>query len=475
VQNNDTSSDNKKTVKAAISNTVSNGIVMVFALIMIPITTRILSATDLGVATNFFSVRNICLNIFTLATYMTVNKGMLEYKKEKGSYLSSLLLFNTIVIGGLFFISLPFSGIISEGLGISKIFVYMLFASVFLWMAYNLGTTYLLFHNRYGWMFLVNMCIGPVSQLLAVFLITHMDSDKYMGRIIGIDGFYWVIGAISAVIILIHAKKIVTKEHLKFALTMSIPLVPHLLAQTVLSQSDLLMITYYTGADKAGIYSMAYTIGMVLYTILFQIMNVWSPWVYRRMYEGNVEIIYKYSKIIYFIAFVMAIGLMVISPEAVKIFFADEYQECVYLIPILVVGMYFMFLYLFFYDVEYYHKKTVYIAIASIAASVLNLVLNAIFIPLFGYTAAGYTTAIGYLALLFLHMFFMKKVDKRKIYNLKLMFLVSIMVLLYALAIYWLIDYPIIRYVLLIITLGLVAMRMWREGLEMVKVLRGSK
>ena len=90
--------DGKKTAKAALYNTIANVIVMLFALCFIPITTRVLSTSDLGIATNFFSVRNICLNIFTLATYMAVNRGMLEFKNEKKEFLSSILIFNLIFI-----------------------------------------------------------------------------------------------------------------------------------------------------------------------------------------------------------------------------------------------------------------------------------------------------------------------------------------------------------------------------------------
>ena len=73
-------SDNKETVKAALSNTIANVIVMAFALLMLPITTRILSTEDLGIATNFFSIRNICLNIYLLYN----NCKLLKAQYHKG-------------------------------------------------------------------------------------------------------------------------------------------------------------------------------------------------------------------------------------------------------------------------------------------------------------------------------------------------------------------------------------------------------
>lgn len=448
MQSSKISSDNTATVKAALVNTVANIIVTLIAMIMIPITTHILDATDLGNAVSFFSIRNICLNIFTLASYTAVNRGLLEFPQEKFKFLSSLLLFNLGIISALGMIYFLFHSYLEHFLGFTPLLSVLLFLSVLLWMSYTIGTTYLLFYNCYKAMFFITMCIGPLSQFLSIYLILYFDTNKYLGRIIGLDGFYWLIGLFFLILILFRGHFIFQKKYITYALTLSLPLIPHLLAQTLLSQSDIIMITNICNAEKAGIYSMAYTISMVLYSLLSQIMAVWSPWCYRRLAENNTSIIYKYSKVLFFLALIMSIGLMMISPEAVNFFLADSYHECTYLIPIIVVGMFFLFSYTFFYDIEYYHKKTKMIAIASIISAILNILLNTIFIPICGYIAAGYTTAIGYFFLMLLHMFFMKKIDTRKIYNIPLLFLSSLFVLICAFIMQYLINQILLRYLI---------------------------
>ena len=45
---------------------------------------------------------------------------------------------------------------------------------------------------------------------------------------------------------------------------------------------------------------------------------------------------------------------------------------------------------------EYYLKKTQYIAAGTMAVALLNVLLNALCIPRFGYVAAAYTTVVSY-------------------------------------------------------------------------------
>ena len=55
---------------------------------------------------------------------------------------------------------------------------------------------------------------------------------------------------------------------------------------------------------------------------------------------------------------------------------------------------------------EYYYKKTKLIALGTMLAAGMNILLNAVFIPTFGYVAAAYTTVACYLLYYLLHVVF---------------------------------------------------------------------
>ena len=68
-----------------------------------------------------------------------------------------------------------------------------------------------------------------------------------------------------------------------------------------------------------------------------------------------------------------------------------------------------LFLYNTIVPSEYYSKKTIYIMLGTSVAAVLNVVLNYIFIQVFGFVAAAYTTLAAYIVYLILHLVISRK------------------------------------------------------------------
>ena len=94
--------------------------------------------------------------------------------------------------------------------------------------------------------------------------------------------------------------------------------------------------------------------------------------------------------------------------------------------------------------------------VASSITAIANLVLNAIFMPIFGYMAAGYTTAVCYILFSVAHYIFMRIICKRElsvktVYDDKFVLLLSILYLIVTASIMLLYEYVIIRYSILII------------------------
>ena len=148
-----------------------------------------------------------------------------------------------------------------------------------------------------------------------------------MGRIIGIEVFNILFGIGSGIYILYKGKFKVKVTYIKKSLKICIPMIPHLLAQIVLASCDLLMIKNIVGSSEAGLYSMAYTISNILYTILIQLFMPWSPWVYRRIKKNEIDAIKTNSKLMMVGAWLLCISLFTFSPEMIKIFLTQNYYK----------------------------------------------------------------------------------------------------------------------------------------------------
>ena len=112
-------------------------------------------------------------------------------------------------------------------------------------------------------------------------------------------------------------------------------------------------------------------------------------------------------------------GLISIAPEIVEIFAPSDYYSAIWVIPPLVISVYFMFMYSLFACFEYYYEKSNFLMIASTIGGILNIVLNYFFIKEFGFIAAGYTTLFCYAFYAIVHYAFMRIIQKRNLSNIK--------------------------------------------------------
>lgn len=102
--------------------------------------------------------------------------------------------------------------------------------------------------------------------------------------------------------------------------------------------------------------------------------------------------------------------------------------------PPVACAVFFKFLYPLFSNVEFYYEKTGFVMVASCIGAVANIILNYIFIPIFGYLAAGYTTLFCYILYSFAHYVFQRKVLRdvgieQPIFDLKYILLFSSVIL----------------------------------------------
>ena len=422
--------DGKKTLISIICNIVTIVISMLVSLVTTIFLTRIISLSDLGIATSFMTMKGIFNIICLLSMYIAINRMLLDIKGNDFEYLSSIYIFSSMFCLFTYFIYLIFSKYFNYFLGFDTKLMNLMFLMMFLINSCTIVVTYWNFKNNYKWTFIYNILSNPVSQICSLVFAILLTNKKYLGRIVGIDTFNIIFGIVCSFLICFKGKFTYNKDYVKKSLKICIPMIPHLLAQVILSSCDLLMIKNLTGAANAGIYSMAYTISNLLYALLVQLFNPWSPWVYRRLKNNEIDTIKSNSKVLISLSFVLCVGLICVSPELIKIFLTKDYYPAINLIAPICIGFFFQIMYIFFYDVEYFYKKNSQIATYSVMAAILNIILNFIFIKKFGYYAAAYTTLISYFLLFMFHYYGMRKVEKRKIYDLKYIFLLSVILLM---------------------------------------------
>ena len=456
--------DGKKTVISMVTYLIANVIGMAVSLVALPVLTNLLSTAEMGIATSFITLKNIVTIILLLAMYISIDKIFVSVKdyNERYKYLSSIYIFSTIVAILIYIVYFIFQVPINKMLGFNTQMMTLMVLMCILINGCTLMVANWNFCNKAKYTFLYNLLASPISQILSIILVLILPSEKYLGRIIGVDFFNIVLGFVFGIVILKKGKRAFNKNYIKESLQISLPMIPHLLSQIFLSSCDLLMIKSIVGESSAGIYSVAYTISNILYTISLQIFKPWSPWVYRRIENKETDSIKENSKLIIHIVWIFCIGIFTISPELIKIFINSEYGEASLIVPPICLGIFFQMMYTFFYDIEYYHKKNKQIAMFSVITAIINIVLNYIAIHIWGYQAAAYTTIVSYMILCILHYFGMRKIDKTQYYDLKTLLVLSCVLILITFTNVVFNNSILIRYIILIFS-GIYILIRYRE------------
>ena len=155
---------------------------------------------------------------------------------------------------------------------------------------------------------------------------------------------------------------------------------------------------------------------------------------------------------------IMILFIMLLAPELIMIFGGKKYIESIYVVPPLAATVIFLFLYDMFSTVEFYYGENIGVMVASVLSAALNVGLNYIFIPKFGFYAAGYTTLVCFLCYAFAHFVFYrytcrKNGIKEHVFDIKFLLAGALVVIVVMLGINLIYKNMIIRYILVLATL----------------------
>jgi len=192
-----------------------------------------------------------------------------------------------------------------------------------------------------------------------------------------------------------------TKEMAKYGF----PLVVANLAAWILSLSDRYILEVFRGAHEVGIYSASYAISeksILLLASLFMLasgpigMNIWE----KEGEKKSQEFVSKLTRYYLLICLPAVVGLSVLARPGIDVLTAPEYYQGFRIVPLVALGGFFLGLQQRFQAGLAFHKRTNLIMIGIITSGLLNLGLNFLLVPRYGYMAAAVTTVISYAVLL---------------------------------------------------------------------------
>lgn len=444
-------------VKASFWFVICNILQKGISVITTPIFTRLLTPEEYGVFTVYQSWYSIIVIFATLNLFSGVyNKGLIKYKNEIPKFSSSMIgltIFCTFIITMFFLINKTFW---QNLLGLSSDYIFLILIQSLGTAAFSFWAKEERFSFRYKKLVALTVVTSLLSPMLAIILIISTNRYKAEARVFAFVFVNAVVGIYFIFSYLKKDKHLYDRKFWKYALCYSLPLIPHYLSQIVLSQSDRIMISNMIGVKEAGIYGVSYTVSMIMTFITNALNDTIIPYTFQKLKIGDYAAIRKISTLCILLTASGCGVVILLAPEIIKVIATPEYYDAIMIIPAVSSSVYFMFIFTLYANIEFYYEKTKNIMYASIFAAIINIVLNSIFIKLYGYYAAGYTTLFCYVIYSFLHMNFANRIVKKnigikRIYNDKLVIIISIILILYTILVVFIYKYIVLRYLLLII------------------------
>lgn len=420
------------------------------SLITTPIFTRLLSTEQYGIYNTYVSWVQIVTIIVTFRLdYGIFNKGMSQYPDQKDDYNATMQSITSILTFIFFLIYLILHSAINRLTGLSTLITIALFAEVFFTNAISFWMVRQRYDFKYKSVVAISISMTLANALLGI-LAVLLTNHCAVGRILSTVLVQVCFGLCIYMYNLKKAKHIFVKDFAKFAISFNIPLLPHYFASYILDQFDRIMIMKLVSYSAVGIYSIAYSSGFVIKIISSSLNNTLIPWQYRRLQEKDFSSIAECVKSIAKCVLLCFMGYMAFAPEIIRIFATREYYEAIYVLPPVVASVFLIFLYELYANIEFYYNENKFTMYIALGAALLNIVLNYLLIPRWGYVMAAYTTVISYSVLAIAHFLYMQHIVKKKestyIFSAKDFWIYLIIILLYSTAVPLLFRYPVVRY-----------------------------
>jgi O-antigen/teichoic acid export membrane protein len=452
---------------------MANMLIRSTAIITAPIFTRLLSPSDYGIASNFAAWLAIISVLTGLGLPYAIGVAKIDFPSELRKFVASIQTLGSIV--ALLF--LIFGIIFSDQLVLIMHLDKELIVIIFVYLLFLPSVVFAQEKYKYELLYKENIIIALFSSLGAIvfcilLILYKFDDQRYLGRIIGLILPLFLMGLYFYYKNLKDGWSIDIKKYWRYALKISLPMIPHALAMIVLTQIDRIMIIKYVGNYEAGLYSFGFSYAVLLMIVSNAILQAYKPWLYLTYQKNKINKIQESHKVITSVLCFLTILIITIGPEVLFVLGTEEFFDAKWVILPIALGTLYQFVYNTYSSMELYHKKSKVIAIGSLLTAAINYLLNYTFIPIYGYYAAGYTTFISYLLLALFHLFAYKIVCGKKIFNDKFIWISTLSTSFLGFFIIFLYPYFYYRYSFLFLFFMLIFFTQKTQILKLFKLIK---
>lgn len=397
-------------------NTIWFGIVpklsIILTVFIMPLITPYLTAADYGMVGIVTSYASIFFSFYTLGLNVHLTNSYYEYK-NKFNLIWGRILFILLISGLLctVLLSLILFLVLPDISTWSLLLIIVLASSPLIFGCNSLLANHL-YPLRYDPKRLVlPILFSNLIGILASFILIRYLRLGYLGLLANS-----AIASILAFLLFLKPLWINEKivpifdnniKRIKEMLKISIPVIPHALGFMLLSSSSRIVMNIYNiPINQIGYYTNGYYMGDYITVITAALITALSPKI-QELYRSNE--FNKLRKV-----YILSQGFTMISVFLFAMWMPEIYvllvrnsdlQQCSSIASLICFSNIIFPLYALLSTMAFIEKKTTKLLWLVFIPGFLNLILNLIFIPIYGYKAAVYASLMAYWSLLLIPIY----------------------------------------------------------------------
>lgn len=378
-----------KLAKNFISVSLGNIISQVLNFLVIIIIARKVNVNDFG---KLSYAQNILLYVILFSTFGLTGYGNREIAKEHKKEIIFNIVFLRFALGVLSNVLLY---IILLVLKLEKSYIQII-------MLYSLSTIIMAFDLSWvfnGLMLMEHSALQSIIRGMIYFILIFF-SELTIYKVSIIYDVSFLISVVYSLIIY-HKKYslelfIPNMEQMKKYIKESYYFLFQMIFSTINSNADIMIMGIFRNINEVGIYSAVYKIINIILMLVSFIISPLYPLLIKyyneKKYDELSNIINKVYKLIYLIMVPIVFGGITLSKNIMNFVFGEKYIEGYIPFSILLIFTLILSIretYAYCINAWYEHKK--YTKIIFLSSSI-NLILNLIIIPIYGYKLAAIST-----------------------------------------------------------------------------------
>lgn len=244
-----------------------------------------------------------------------------------------------------------------------------------------------------------------------IVLVGHLHMG-IIGALLATASGYTLVVVSTLPLILVRTKLTFRMDIARGLLSFGIPNVASLISVWILQLSDRSLLVLFGSLDQVGSYSVAYTLGGVLSTVVITpFMLAWPTTMFSIAKRDDAPRMFQ-TIFRWFACFILlaAYGLSFVSTALLALLFHPSYYAAAPIIPLVALSVVFDGVYLMFTTGASIRRKPWFGVLFTAGSALTNVLLNVVLIPHYGSLGAGLATLLAYVFMAIIAYFVIQRI-----------------------------------------------------------------